>query len=249
VRRTSSPARLAAVSAAVAVAWFAPPGGISPAASEPKAPIASAVQVTTSSAVAVGEIEWLPSRGRECNRTGRYKNFCQGPRRVPRPHGSAAELAQRLGLGTIKAVSHLILRPPKHEWLQAAGPADPDRALRRGSSRPRRHKGVDIGAPDGTPLRAARSGLVAYSDNGVRGYGNLLVVVHGDGSVASYAHCRAIYVFPGQRVVRGQIVGEVGHTGIARGSHLHFEYRLKGRPRDPVRRFIERPDLRPRRKR
>ena len=90
------------------------------------------------------------------------------------------------------------------------------------------------------------SGIVAYSDNEVHGYGNMLVIVHADGSVALYGHCKAIYVFAGQRVAQGQIVGEVGHTGIARGTHLHFEYRIKGFIKNPLR-YLEDPVAAPRR--
>jgi murein DD-endopeptidase MepM/ murein hydrolase activator NlpD len=95
------------------------------------------------------------------------------------------------------------------------------------------HRGIDIGAARGTPLLAAHGGIVAYSDNRVRGYGNLLVIVHDDGSVSFSAHCRAIYVFAGQRVRRGQIVGEVGDTGLARGAHVHWEYHVHGAAADP----------------
>ena len=232
-------------------------GMASPSLSE--APLATTRSAADrSSAHGEQPTRWAPSRGRECYRKGRYRNFCEGPRRVPLPHGPDAERAKALGLGTRKAVSHLMLRPPKPEWLEATT-TEPEASLlwpvvggklwrgfgkvRRGPKRKKRHKGVDIGAPEGTPIRATKGGLVAYSDNGVRGYGNLLVVVHGDGSVAFYAHCKAVYVFAGQRVQRGQALGEVGHTGIARGSHLHFEYRVRGRPRDPVPRFVGRPDV------
>lgn len=206
---------------------------------------------------------WLPSRGRECARTGRYRGFCQGPRRVPAPQGPEAELAARIGLGSVKTVSHLLLKAPKPEWIAAAKVASglpllwpvPDGKLWRGMSRAvrakdasgvqrivkRRHKGLDIGAPEGSLIRAAQSGIVAYADNEVRGYGNLLVIVHPDGSATFYGHCRAIYLFPGQLVTRGQLVGEVGQTGIARGAHLHFEYRRGGRLRDPLKSFVERP--------
>jgi murein DD-endopeptidase MepM/ murein hydrolase activator NlpD len=206
-------------------------------------------------------IEWLPSRGRECGRHGKRRRFCQGPRRVPAPHGPEAELAAQLELGTNKTVSHLILEAPRPEWVYAAGLEDPEKLLWpvdagmlwRGLSRAQRarpaaklkarpaHKGLDIGAPEGSPIRAVQSGIVAYADNGVRGYGNLLVTVHPDNSAAFYAHCRAVYVFPGQYIVRGQVVAEVGQTGITRGPHLHFEYRKNGRVRDPLRLFEAKP--------
>ncbi len=202
--------------------------------------------------------DWMPSHGRECARKGRRKGFCQGPRKVPLPHGEEAALAKRLGLGTLTAAGDLLFESPKPEWIEAAGEPNDETLLWpveqgsvwRGLQRPHRtksgfhhrHKGVDIGAPEGALIRAVKSGIVGYSDNGVHGYGNLLVTIHPDGSVAAYGHCRAIYVFAGQHVKRGQVVGEVGHTGVARGSHLHFEYREHGRLRDPLRLFAERPD-------
>jgi murein DD-endopeptidase MepM/ murein hydrolase activator NlpD len=103
-----------------------------------------------------------------------------------------------------------------------------------GSHQRHPHEGLDIGAREGTPIHAAQNGLVVYSDNGLTGYGNALLVVHKDGSVALYGHCRATYVFAGQQIERGQTIGEVGHTGYARGAHLHFEYRVKGQARDPT---------------
>lgn len=207
--------------------------------------------------------QWLPSRGWECMGPGKYRKFCQGPRKAPAPFGEAATLAKRLGLGTDRIVSHLILKPPPEAIRVAAGGTPNQKAeraphllwpvpkgkfwrgfgrVRRGPKRRKRHRGIDIGAPKGTPVVAAKAGLVAYADNGVRGFGNLLVVVHPDGTVASYAHCSAIYVFPGQHVAQGNRVADVGHTGIARGSHLHFEYRRRGRPRDPLPLFRNPPE-------
>jgi murein DD-endopeptidase MepM/ murein hydrolase activator NlpD len=93
-------------------------------------------------------------------------------------------------------------------------------------------------------VRAANDGLVVYADNGVRGFGNLLVLLHADGTATFYAHCQAIYAAPGQLVRRGQVVGEVGATGLPVVPHLHFEWRRNGVPRDPLRRLVERPDAR-----
>jgi murein DD-endopeptidase MepM/ murein hydrolase activator NlpD len=201
--------------------------------------------------------KWLPSRGRECGGRGKYKRFCAGPRRAPLPFGPEADLASKLGLGDKKMVSHVLRDPMKPEWIAATGPMTSmpavwpvsegkfwrgfGRQKARGKLRARRHDGVDIGAHEGTPVLAAHDGLVLYSDNQISGYGNLLITGHADGSVFFYAHCKALYVFPGQLVTRGQVVGEVGHTGYARGSHLHFEYRSNGRLRDPLK-VIDRPD-------
>lgn len=180
------------------------------------------------------------------------------------------ELEPAIELGTRRAAVQLLIGPPLADWTKAAAdggesaerwlwPVADGRLLRgmgasklqrpsraKGRAKARRgrrhvHAGLDIGAPEGAPILAAQSGLVVYSGNGVRGYGNLIVVVHADGSAALYAHCRASSVKPGQWVGRGEALGEVGHTGIARGPHLHFEYRVQGKPRDPRARFEARP--------
>jgi hypothetical protein len=192
--------------------------------------------------------DWLPSQGCE-PMDPPYEHFCQGPRKVPLPFGAEAALAERLELGSVLTVGHLLNSGPRVEWIAAAGgPTDrrhmlwpvPSGRLWRRFGYVRHppfehllHRGIDVGAPRGTPLYAVNRGIVAYSDNRVRGYGNLLVIVHEDGSVTFSAHCRAIYVFAGQHVQRGQIVGEVGDTGLARGSHVHWEYHLRGQAIDP----------------
>lgn len=195
--------------------------------------------------------KWAPSHGRECGRHGRGKPFCQGPRKVPLPFGPEAKRAEQLGLGRVKTVSSLLLTAPKPEWIALAGKLEEPQLMwpvaegklwrgfesRRPAKHKHRHKGVDIGAPQGSLIHAVQNGLVAYADNEVHGYGNLLVIVHPDGAASFYAHCRAIYVFAGQQVARGRVVAEVGATGIARGSHLHFEYRTRGFVRDPLPKF------------
>ena len=108
---------------------------------------------------------------------------------------------------------------------------------RRGRNRRRPHNGVDIGGQRGQRVVAANDGLVAYSHNGLSGYGNLVILIHADGTVTFYAHLDAAYVQPGERLHRGETVGEVGATGLASGPHLHFEWRRDGTPLDPVPRF------------
>lgn len=97
----------------------------------------------------------------------------------------------------------------------------------------RMHKGVDIAAPQGTPIVAAGAGEVTWA--GPRGtYGNLVVVAHDDATETRYAHQARVLVEPGDRVARGQIIGEVGSTGKSTGPHLHFETRVNGEAIDPV---------------
>jgi murein DD-endopeptidase MepM/ murein hydrolase activator NlpD len=94
------------------------------------------------------------------------------------------------------------------------------------------HAGVDIAAPYGTPVQAAASGTVV-SAGSMGGYGNIVVIVHGNGLATAYAHMSAIYVGGGS-VSQGQTIGAVGSTGHSTGNHLHFEVRVNGSPVDPL---------------
>ncbi len=114
-----------------------------------------------------------------------------------------------------------------------------------GRRRSHHHLGTDIGLRPGAPIRAARDALVVYSDNGVGGYGNLIMTVHSDGTTAMYAHCRAVYVAAGDFILRGETIAEMGDTGIARGAHLHFELRRDGQAFDPWEEFQDRPGAEP----
>jgi hypothetical protein len=95
------------------------------------------------------------------------------------------------------------------------------------------HDGIDIAAPIGTPVRAARGGRVLYSDE-LRGYGNLLIIEHGDGYATVYAHNRANLVKTGAAVRQGEVVAEVGETGDSSQPNLHFEVRQQNVARNPV---------------
>jgi len=95
------------------------------------------------------------------------------------------------------------------------------------------HDGIDIAAPIGTPVRAARGGRVLYSDE-LRGYGNLLIIEHGDGYATVYAHNRANLVKTGAVVRQGEVVAEVGETGDSSQPNLHFEVRQQNVARNPV---------------
>jgi murein DD-endopeptidase MepM/ murein hydrolase activator NlpD len=97
----------------------------------------------------------------------------------------------------------------------------------------RMHEGIDIGAPSGTPIRAAASGTV-ISAGWLGGYGNLIVIDHGGGLATAYAHMSGYAASSGQPVTQGQTIGFVGCTGHCFGSHLHFEVRVNGAPVDPL---------------
>lgn len=95
------------------------------------------------------------------------------------------------------------------------------------------HPGIDIGAGMGTPIHAAASGtvvLAAYDG----GYGNFVVIDHGNGLATAYAHQSQIAVSVDEQVSQGQVIGYVGSTGFSTGPHLHFEVRVNGSPVDPM---------------
>ena len=193
---------------------------------------------------------WRRRMPPECQTRGGYRDHCAGERNVPEPRGVEAELARRLALGRRATALAIMNQRPFDEWMVAVAEEDPNERLtfpvpgghlgrlfgrtRDGEVRHRRHNGVDIGAPEGAPILAARGGLVAYSDNGLTGFGNAVVLLHRDGFSTVYAHCRRTLVFAGQRVQRGQQIAEVGQTGFASGAHLHFEWRQRGWARDPI---------------
>jgi murein DD-endopeptidase MepM/ murein hydrolase activator NlpD len=100
----------------------------------------------------------------------------------------------------------------------------------------RRHEGLDFGAPTGTPVFAASDGTVA-SARWERGYGRTVRLRHGSGIETVYAHLSRIPrdLKPGERVRQGDVIGNVGSTGLSTGPHLHYEIRIAGRAQDPSR--------------
>jgi len=96
-----------------------------------------------------------------------------------------------------------------------------------------RHDGIDLSAPEGTPVRAAAAGEVIYVGT-QSGYGLIVIVRHASGLITLYAHNSEVLVKDGDRVEAGTPVAKVGQTGRTSGPHLHFEVREGTRPRDPL---------------
>lgn len=145
----------------------------------------------------------------------------------------ARKAAEALGLGSSKVAHALLDNPPEPAWVEAAGstemsgtlrlPVEDGRLLRGwGSGRGGYHLALDLGAKRGTPVHAAEAGLVAYAGNAVRGYGNIVILIHPNGWVTWYAHHQQNLVVAGEHVERGQPIGTVGSTGYAHGAHLHL---------------------------
>ncbi len=97
----------------------------------------------------------------------------------------------------------------------------------------RMHQGLDVAAPTGRPITAAKSGKVIVA-GWSGGYGNLVVIDHGGGLSTAYAHQSRIAVKVGDPVTQGGLIGYIGSTGHSTGPHLHFEVRVNGAARDPL---------------
>lgn len=96
------------------------------------------------------------------------------------------------------------------------------------------HKGVDIGAAKGTPIKAVAAGTVTVAQYGYSGgYGNYVMISHGNGIQTLYGHCNSLNVSVGQSVSQGQVIAYVGNTGNSYGNHLHLEIRINGVAQNP----------------
>ena len=113
-----------------------------------------------------------------------------------------------------------------------------DRArLTRGflpNARPRPHFGLDLAAPRGTPIFAALAGHVIYAGSGFRGYGRFIIVEHNNDWATFYGHLDKILIKQGEMIKQGQLIGQMGRTGRATGTHLHFELRRDKKAIDPI---------------
>lgn len=96
------------------------------------------------------------------------------------------------------------------------------------------HRGIDLLAPLGTPIEPITGGVVAEVSLGRIGWGNTVVIDHGNGLLSRYAHMREVRVIEGEAVAKDQLLGNVGLTGWTTGPHLHLEIYQNGRAIDPV---------------
>ena len=141
----------------------------------------------------------------------------------------AATGSEPLPHGAIKAGSGEMIWPVDGPIASGFGP-------RTIEGRYEFHPGIDIAVPEGTPIRAALSGTVAFTESEAEsgGYGNYTCIDHGGGLSTCYAHQSAFAVSPGQAVQQGEVIGYSGCTGYCLGPHVHFEVRINGEVTDPL---------------
>ena len=97
-----------------------------------------------------------------------------------------------------------------------------------------KNEGVNIAVPEGTPIRAAEQGVVAYAGNELKGYGNLILIRHEGGYVTAYAHAKELEVKRGDTVKRGDVIAKAGQSGAVSSPQLHFEVRKGATALDPI---------------
>jgi murein DD-endopeptidase MepM/ murein hydrolase activator NlpD len=191
----------------------------------------------------------LGSRSKGAMRGGSYTALAPSrPTPTPgeRQRRSALDRAARLGLGDRRAASDLVRGLVAPAWRAAAdrsGPSDgrllwPVRGgwfgRGFGSGTGGYHLAVDINAETGSDVLAAGPGVVGYSGRELRGFGNVVMLVHPGGWVTLYAHNQRNLVVPGQRVHQGEVIAALGSTGRSMGPHVHFELMHDGRNCDPM---------------
>lgn len=137
----------------------------------------------------------------------------------------SAEAAHRGAHGTPPArTGRDFLWPANGKVVAAFGQADNGRI----------NHGINIAAPKGAPVRAAENGIVAYADDEVKGYGQMILIRHADDYITAYAHNAQLLVEVGDTVKRGDIIARVGTSGSVKDPQLHFELRRERKPLDPI---------------
>jgi lipoprotein NlpD len=160
-----------------------------------------------------------PSKLREGTRL-----WIPGARRVlqipdkPHPH-----TAKKKTSPTVKPRKGFFIWPTKGTLTSRFG-------MRNG----RKHEGIDIAAPKGTPVHSAADGKVVFSGWGPTGYGKMVIIKHKHHLTTLYAHNSKLLVKKGSRVKQGQKISLMGNTGRSTGPHLHFEVRNDTHPKDPI---------------
>ena len=98
----------------------------------------------------------------------------------------------------------------------------------------KQNDGINLAVPEGTPVKAAEDGVVAYAGNELKGYGNLVLIRHSNGYVTAYAHASELLVKRGETIKRGQTIAKSGQSGEVASPQLHFEIRKGSTPVDPL---------------
>jgi len=154
-------------------------------------------------------------------------------RNLPADRGARTPAAPKPEAGSRKPEAQQPQRPRQTAAASLAWPVHGVIFSPFGARARDQHDGIDLAAPEGSPVVAADAGTVLFVGS-KRGYGNLILVGHDRDLVTVYAHNRENLVRIGQKIERGALIARVGKTGNATGPHLHFEVRVAARPLNPL---------------
>jgi murein DD-endopeptidase MepM/ murein hydrolase activator NlpD len=207
--------------------------------------LAKANNVAPNAMVKVGERIVIP--GARATATAAAPAAPPAPRAEPPATTAALPKAQNLATAEAPRSARVAspAAPPAQETaIKATEPADGAAGFRwpvRGrviagfgpKANGLQNDGINVAVPEGTPVKAAEDGVVAYAGNELKGYGNLVLVRHSNGFVTAYAHASELLVKRGDSVKRGQVIAKSGQSGSVTAPQLHFEIRKGATPVDP----------------
>jgi murein DD-endopeptidase MepM/ murein hydrolase activator NlpD len=210
-----------------------PPPGPVPRSATPPSPSVSAHPLASTGPPA-GASTKLAMRAEQPIVTTPPQEIAGNPVNLSQPAPSPRESEEPSGLTTAPGQTAALERPPSGSHETFLWPVRGHVIEGFGAGPGGTHNdGVNIAAPHGTAIEATDGGIVAYTGNELRGYGNLILIKHPGGWISAYAHCDLILVKTGQRVARGQVIARVGATGNVSEPQLHFELRRGKKPVDP----------------
>jgi murein DD-endopeptidase MepM/ murein hydrolase activator NlpD len=195
------------------------PGAADP--SHPSAPAPGAADASHASAPAPSEPSAVPDHAQSAAAASPEVTG-PAPKSEPAPSSQVASVDQ---LPTPDPMSGNSFRWPVQGRIISVFGTKPDGG---------HNDGIDVAVPQGTSVKAAENGVVAYAGNELKGYGNLVLVRHANNWVSAYAHNEEILVKRGDKVRRGQIIAKAGNTGTVSQPQVHFELRKGSRPVDPT---------------
>jgi murein DD-endopeptidase MepM/ murein hydrolase activator NlpD len=162
---------------------------------------------------------------------------------APAAHVAAAAPVQKANLAVATTTPEAAVVKPAVKAAEATGALPTFRWPVRGrviaaygaKTNGKSNDGINVAVPEGTPVKAAEDGVVAYAGNELKGYGNLILVRHANGYVTAYAHASELLVKRGDSIKRGQVIAKSGQSGEVGSPQLHFEIRKGSTPVDPLR--------------
>ncbi|MFN3660977.1 MAG: M23 family metallopeptidase, partial [Brevinematales bacterium] len=192
-----------------------------------------------------GDYIYIPLDKKQSETHSRPQQVTQKPETQSQPkeeHSRNPPRSEETELASLKKKEDNNLKPPKPQKIpkpetkvktEFIWPVDGEIISQFGQRGNREHKGIDIKAPEGTPIKAAADGVVIFSGF-LKGYGNVVIIKHEGDFFTVYAHNKLNTVKEGDFVKKGQEIGKVGMTGNASTPHLHFEIRRRTQALNPL---------------